>query len=249
MTYIDGAHDWREWLDDHGDADDARKLTVLRSFIFEMAKEELDNSDIGRSWDRQRRAEWLNKKLAKLGITDRIITDNIYVLSAPVSGKVTMTVGGDDRAEALREFKERLEVLKSRNPVVTNVEATDEPTFESGPEDGERNVVPDDAPQTVDATLAVLQETIALATISGPHICVPGANEVLDDFGLPHLPERKTFVVTRPAGVVLKTVVEAFDEASALRVAGWRWEDARTSYEILGEAAATGDLAVGAPAS
>ena len=221
MQHADPAVGWIEWTDENKDADEATRLAVLREYIFA----------VGRRWvnDCTYDAAWANKKFAKLGITDRIQSESRYVLRADVTGTIELAVYGFSRTEALETAKQRLNGVGSGQ--VTSVTAASEPAFVEGPEDVPATV-DDDAPQTVDATLAKLREVILFGHIAGPKICEPEANRVLASFGLDSIPPRKTFKVSRPVTGEMSTTVEAYDEASAQRVAGWRWENGRSGHTI-----------------
>jgi len=224
---------WTEWSNDNPDADDADKLAALREIIGYTARKYVSSDDCT--------AEWANKKLTKLGITDLIAARNTYTLEAPMSGVMKMQVTAVDRAEALATFQARA-AASSAFSIVSAATAGD-PEFTAGPEDPTGAAHPD-APTTVGATLDMLREIIMLGNIAGPRFdCVSGVNYVLASFGLALLPLRREFAVHRPVEGVMVTVVEAYDQASAERVAGWRWENARSGYE-LSEASATGDPTV-----
>lgn len=226
--------DFTEWLSDNPAADDETKLAALRAYIYDTAVHGVQMGNFT--------PDWANKKLRKLGIARQITSTNVYALKAMVSAEVTLTIHASDRADALREFKDR---LVGRLTVFTP-DTSGEPQFVSGPEDTDDVPLPDDAPTTTEETLTVLREVIMLAVIAGPHFCEDGANDALEEFGLAHIPARQKFTITRPADAELMTTVEAYDEASARRVADWRWEDGRQSY-IVKAATATAEPVVEAP--
>lgn len=222
MQYADPAAHWNEWLDENTDKDEATKLAALREYIFALAVVWNGSENIT--------ASWLNKKLAKLGMTERIATDNRYALTVEVSGTLEVGVYGATRVEALEKLAALLD--GSRNDRVSKLVATADPVFTDGPEDVDPNVIAPDAPTTVDGTLVMLREIIMLGHISGPRYCENGANAVLRSFGLAEIPPLKTFKVTRPVEAVVSTTVEAYDEQTAMRVAGWRWENGQTGYTM-----------------
>lgn len=235
MQYGTDGLTWTEWLEANDDRDDATKLAALREYITDAASRAFGRGDIG--------AEWANKKLAKLGIPQRMLADSSYVVSAPVSATLRYFAAAGSRADALEQFKSYVDNLGGSSASVTGVAVTGTPVFVSGPEDPE-DVVSDDAPTTVEGTLEMLREVILYGYIAGPRYCEDGANRVLESFGLAPIPPRKRFVVERLAEAVMRTTVEAYDEASAERVAGWRWENGQTGYEAkvvneLGEGVAT----------
>jgi hypothetical protein len=220
MQYTNVGDTWLEWSEDNASQDDATKLAALREIITETARSFVYSGNIN--------AAWANKKLAKLGITDRIDTTNAYTVEVPVSGTARFSLSGRTRAEALEAFARRM----ANAPVtVAQSVATAAPVFTDGPEDAS-TVQDPDAPVTVQATLDMLREIVMLGNVSGPRYnCDSGANRVLTSYGLAPLPERKTFTVRRPAAADMVTVVEAYDEATALRVADWRWEDGQKGYK------------------
>lgn len=227
MTSPDIAPDsydtWSGWINDNPHAPEQDKLDTLREFIWEEASGRVGTGEITEAW--------ANKKLGPLGIVKRFSTENAYVLEVPVTvAPVSMTVYASNRAAAEMKFTD---LLASRAPNavgVTGVKAAGDPVFLSGPEDADPLAFDPNAPTTASETLVKLRETILLAVVAGPRICVDGANEVLDAFDLEHVPARKTFTVTRPAEAEFRTEVEAFDQASAERVAEWRWNDNRTGF-------------------
>lgn len=221
MQYADPATDWDDWDDTHGDADETARLAALREYIFATAEEWVGRESIT--------AGWLNKKLAKLGITDRIQRENSYTLRSQVTAEVDLVVYARSRAEALEKTALRLDGTNAAN--VRNVTAVGAPAFTSGPEDPTPDVA-DDAPQTVEDTLVKLREVIMLAVIAGPKVCENGANRVLAQYGLTPIPQRQSFTVRQPVVAMMETKVEAYDLDSAARVAGWRWENDRNGYAV-----------------
>lgn len=228
---------WPEWLDDNPDADDATKLAALREYIADTAR-----LYVGR--EKGLTAAWMNKKLLGLGITDLIENEHTYVMQTTLTGTVDFKVYARNRAEAMQKAADRLPGLTA-NVVVNEVHTTTDPTLIDGPEDP-TGVADDDAPQTVDATLAEFREVIMLGHISGPKYCEQGANRILADYGLAPIPAMQEFTITRPIEGVLRTTVRAYDQSSAARVAGWRWENDRQGYEIA-EAEATDAPSVSQP--
>ena len=229
---------WADWIADSANAaaDDFIQLAALRKFIFMAAEVGHDNEPSKLT------PEWVNKKLAKLGVPDRIDGENTYTLEVPVTGIYRRQVVASNRAEAERRFAER------RGTQVSVTDYTVQggtPTFTCGPEDPDPAVVDPGAPTTVNGTLEAFREYLLLAVIAGPRVCVEGVNDVLADFGLDRVPERKEFTVTRPATATATTSVTAYDEASARRVAEWRWGSNQSGYtaEVLAEA---GDFTVAA---
>lgn len=220
MQHANPDQKWTEWVAANSDKDEATKLAALREYITEGARTWVRNGEIN--------TNWANKKLAKLGITEFIEREHRYTVTATVTGKVELVAYGTNRTEALTKVKAQLDGRSGE--FVSGLTAVDEPVVIHGPEDVSTTVA-DDAPQTVEDTLTVLREVIMLGHISGPRFCERGANEVLADYGLAPIPARKTFTVSRPVTAQMTTQVEAYDEASALRVAGWRWDDDRNSYE------------------
>lgn len=235
MQYLHAgqADTWTEWEQDHWGEDDATKLAALREYITRTARAEVASGSIT--------AEWANKKLPKLGITERVQANNSYVIEAPITGIMTMTVVAANRADALEEFTRRAGVARvatTTRPVMHGA-----PVFTFGPED-KVTEVDSDAPATVGDTLALFREIVMLANVAGPRFdCDSGANHLLAEYGLDPVPPRKQFVVTRPVQATMRTVVEAYDEASAERVAGWRWDNSRTGHTVA-EATVTGDVSV-----
>lgn len=246
MQYTKDASDFAEWMTDNPSADEATKLAALREFIVQYTRDHVEDGTLGETWSCDRRAEWANKKLRKLGIAEVIEAEHLYQIEVPVIARVTLDVYGKNRAEALQYAEKQFQ--GDARMAAHKLTPTGPMVFASGPEDAGPTVVDDDAPQTVHDTLMALREIIMLAVVAGPHICTHGANQAMDAFGLARLPERKTFTVTRPALATMTTTVVAYDEESALRVAGWRWEDGRKSF-TTSDAAEAGDLVVEAPAS
>jgi hypothetical protein len=218
---------WTAWLAAYPLADDATKLDVLREAIVEAARTAIANGDVT--------AQWVNKKLPGLGITEQFASESLYMLSAPVSGTLNLQVRARNRADAEAAFARN--IAAARSHVVNEVTTTYAPVFTDGPEDIDPNVLPDDAPTTVQGTLDALYRAVKLGHISGPKICRDGANSLLADFGLGPLPPVKEYTVTRPAEVELTTKVTAYDEASAEQVATWRWDDRINGFKV----AQTGD--------
>jgi hypothetical protein len=219
MQYATPGTTWTEWSEDNADRDEATKLAALREIITVTAHEWVNSGEIT--------AEWANKKLAKLGIADRLDLQNAYVLETTVVAPFKATVYAADRAAAEDQFKARL----THALTVAEAEAPYALRFVSGPEDAPQAGDPD-APTTIDATLTMLREIILLANVSGPRFnCDSGASRVLASYGLAPVPERKKFTVRRPAAVDMVTTVEAYDEASALRIADWRWEDGHKDFK------------------
>lgn len=239
MTVIDGTTNWTDWINAHGDADDSTKLDTLRKFIRSAASTGVRDSNFS--------ATWANKKLLKLGVTDLLVDEQKYNVTREVTGKLTFMVYATSRAEALASADAKFQ--RSRDSWrITDVVSTSDSMVTAGPEDPDpAAAAADDAPTTVEATLIALREVIMLAVIAGPHICEGGANEVLESFGLEPIPARSRFNVIRPVEVEMVTTIEAYDEASAARVAEWRWENGRSAYlpDVKG-AVPTGDPVVSA---
>lgn len=227
---------WDAWNAANPHADEATALAALRGYIKQAAL------DAHASEPHTVTAAWLNKKLPALGVDHQLHTYNTYTLEVPVSAKMTVTVSAIDRDAALGE----LQRLADRARVqVEGAALTAAATFLSGPEDPTPGVLPDDAPATVDATLVKLRETVLLAVIAGPRVCVPGANDVLRSFGLGEVPDRQEFKVSVPVSGVAETSVQAYDELSALRVAQWRWDNTRDGFASRDrDVTATGDFTV-----
>lgn len=213
---------WADWIADpvNAAADDFIKLAALRKYIFLAAEGGHENEPTKLT------PEWVNKKLAKLGVPDRLDGENTYTLEVPVTGVYRRQVVASNRAEAERRFADLRGTSISISPYTVN----GSPTFTSGPEDPDPAAVDPAAPTTVDATLAAFREYLLLAVIAGPRVCVDGVNEVLTDFGLDRVPQRREFTVTRPATATATTSVTAYDEASARRVAEWRWDSDHSGY-------------------
>jgi hypothetical protein len=233
VQYATPGTTWTDWLaaTAGGDADEAAQLTALREFIEQTARYWVRNGDIA--------PEWANKKLAKLGVTARILGEKAYVIKAAVLAEAEVSVYAYDRAAALEVFTTR---LSGARLVVTGSTVQGDPVFTSGPEDAP-DIADPDAPTTVDATLAMLREIILMGHIAGPKYCDYSANQVLAQYGLAPIPDRKPYVVTRPAAATLRTVVDAYDEASAAKVAEWRWDDGRVGFSVA-EADPAGGFAV-----
>lgn len=223
--------DWAEW-DGDDSRDEATRLLALREYIVREARRFHLRGDIT--------ADWANKKLRTLGVTEQV-GGNQYLIEVPVSGTVQLRVDAADRAEAEGVVLARVAQYGAANIGIPTV--TGPVVFISGPEDTDTNAVIADAPTTVQDTLDKLREVLLLGVIAGPKFCESGLNPVLRSFGLAPVPARTQYVVTRPATATLRTVVEAFDEASAERVAGWRWDNGRAGYEVA-EAEATDGLSV-----
>lgn len=233
MQFTTPGETWIDWLAANEDRDDATKLGALREIIAATARTWTTSGEIT--------ADWANKKLAKLGITERLDATQEYELEVPVNvPPVRMRIRAANRTDALSKLNGRLGGYVS----FRDAEAATDPTFLSGPEDAALAAVDPDAPQTVDATLMALREIILLGNVSGPRFdCDSGGSAVLASFGLAPIPARKQFVVTRPVTGTARTVVTAYDEDSALTIAGWRWDNNRSGHE-LAEATETGDPAV-----
>lgn len=230
MKYANPDQTWAEWLADNADtATGDHALAVLREYIAATAKDYV-GTEPGLT------AAWMNKKLAALGVTDKIEHEKVYELTGTVTGQVTLKIYGRNRAEAADKFRALLDGHNRTEVMAATLDG--DPTFTSGPEDTDPNAVDPDAPTTVQDTLVKLREYIMLAHVAGPKICDTGANRVLARFGLAELPELKTFTVTRPVEAVATTTVKAWDAESAIRVAGWRWEDDRSGYTV-GDVSAT----------
>jgi hypothetical protein len=238
MQYGDPGLDWTEWLSGNEDASDEYKLATLREYIAASAHQWNHSGDVT--------VGWANKKLLSLGITDLIRTSrHYYAVSAMVTGRLTMTVTASDRADAVADATRRLGQTATDVPGRLDeaglLDASEGFKVISGPDDVDVRV-PDDAPQTVAATLEKFREIILLGNVSGPHWnCNAGCNTVLAEYGLAPIPPRKTFEMTRTVEAKMVTVVEAYDEESAQRVAGWRWEDGRKGFSVV-DAAPTGEL-------
>jgi hypothetical protein len=219
MQHADPRDTWIEWVTEVVEPDEDVRLAVLRDLIFDTAKDGVAIGEIT--------AEWANKKLAKLGVVKRLDSLNRYKIATTVTADVELEVYGADRAAALDAFNAKV------NDRIT-VAAADAPfalKFVSGPEDPTGQVDPD-APTTVDATLVKLREYIMLGVIAGPRYCEKGANRILAAYGLDPVPAMKKFTVGMPVEAAMKTTVEAYDEASARRIAGWRWDDGRTGFDL-----------------
>lgn len=230
MQFTTPGETWTDWLASNDDRDDDTKLGALREIIFHAATKRVENGEIT--------SGWADKKLAKLGITDRTSDSNRYELEVTASGTFTMTVAAANRTEAESKFLAHL--AAANMAAIAYPKAFSLPTFKSGPADVDPTAPVDPSiPATIDGTLAMLREIVMLGVIAGPKFCVPGANDLLDDFGLAPLPERKKFTVSRPVVADMVTTVEAYDMVSAARVANWRWEDDKSGFK-LADADATG---------
>lgn len=233
MTHVDPGVAWAEWSEENEDRDDATQLAALHEVILRDAVYWTGTGEIT--------ADWANKKLATLGITGRI-GDNRYTLEMPISGTMTYSVAAANRADAEAKLNSMLSSMPTI--AITAPVSQGSPVFTSGPEDVDPNTPNPDAPTTVQATLEKLREIILLGNIAGPRFnCDSGASRVLASYGLAPVPERKEFVVTRPVQGAMRTIVEAYDEASAERVAGWRWENGRRDHEVT-TAVAYGNVSV-----
>lgn len=235
MQHTNPDETWTDWLASNDDKDDAEKLGALREIIVQTARTWIDSGEIT--------AEWANKKLTSLGITDQVDQLKDYTLETSASGTVQLVIRARNRADAETEFRNRLAAAPM--VTVTGPDAPYAPKFVSGPEDHDPNAVVPDAPATVADTLTKLRQVILLGNISGPRFdCDSGASRVLASYGLAPVPARKTFVVTRPAAADMRTTVEAYDEASAERVAEYRWDNHQAGYtpvnvDAIGEAVVT----------
>lgn len=222
MQYANPTIDWATWLGQADDLDEATKLSALREYITATARHYVERGQITR--------EWANKKLARLGITERFDTNNTYEIETTVSGQAKLTVYARDRAAALASFKSQ--IANAVVVAVTGADAPYDPKFVSGPEDATQDADPD-APTTVSATLDKLREIIMLGNIAGPRFdCETGVNQVLAAYGLAPIPARKQFTVGVPVEGVMKTTVTAYDEESARRVAGWRWGNGHAGFDL-----------------
>lgn len=224
MQYADPHTNWPEWAQENDDRDEPTKLLALREYIFDLARTWVGRENIT--------AEWINKKLAKLAIADRIDVEHSYEVDVPVTATLPMRVFAANRTEALAKVASA--ISPGRGASVKDITATGAPAFTSGPEDEDPEVIDPDAPTTVDGTLAMFREIIMLGHIAGPKFCDVGANDVLAAFGLDPIPPRRTYKIARPVEAVMATTVEAYDLASAETVARWRWENDRTTYQLVG---------------
>lgn len=217
---------WIDWLADNEDADEATKLAALHSYIFKEATRWEADGEIT--------PDWANKKLHGLGVVQRIMRQSTYILKAPVAAVMELSIFAETRAEALEKATAILNANGGGKNYVTQIQpGATPPVIVHGAEDQDVAAVNPDAPTTVDATLFKLREIILLAHIAGPRItCLTGLNEVLASFGLDPIPPRKTYTVGVPVEGVMKTTVEAYDEESAKRVAGWRWDNSRTGFDL-----------------
>lgn len=220
MQHPDVSDTWIDWVAANDDASDGDKLIALRTIIFNTALIWRGSGDIT--------AEWANKKLYALGIAERIEVDHSYAFEAPVSAFMDLRVFASNRTEALEKVTALLRV--DGGGMVKRIAAAGDPKFVDGPEDLPKDASPD-APTTVDATLMKLREIIMLGNIAGPRFnCENGVNRVLASYGLDPIPPRKVFTVDVPVEGFMRTNVEAYDEESAKRVAGWRWDNGRSGY-------------------
>lgn len=224
MPFTTPGETWTSWSHDNAGADDHTKLAALRELIVRDARRWAASGEIT--------PEWADKKLAKLGIADRLMTDNQYELTVTASGKFTMTILAANRTDAEAQFLAHLASIS--RATVAEPAAYSLPTFVSGPADPDPTAPVDPTiPTTVDQTLVALREIVMLAVIAGPHICVDGANDLLDDYGLAAIPARRKYRVSRPIVADMETTVEAYDMVSAARVANWRWDDNRKSFQLV----------------
>jgi hypothetical protein len=235
MQHAEPGRTWAEWLEENDGADDEIKLAALREYIVQEARTHVAYGEIT--------PEWANKKLATLGITEQVAATNTYLLQAPVTGTVEISLRAADRTEAEKVFRDSLNGASDRSYVASALTITGDVTFVSGPYDPDPANPAPDTPATVADTLAKLREVIMLGVVAGPKVCEYGANRVLASFGLAPVPSRKQFVVSRPAQVVMQTTVEAYDQDSADRVAGWRWDDGHKGYSVT-EALANGPVVI-----
>lgn len=223
VQYTDEDDTWVGWLAENDDALDVVKLIALREIIYALAKRWASSGEIS--------AGWANKKLPQLGITEQIVRTQPYVLQADVTAVMDLRVYATSRAEAQQKAIDLLSMNGGGMVRLIKPGAT-APTFVDGPEDPDPAVL-DDAPATVDGTLMKLREIVMLGNIAGPRWdCESGTNTVLASFGLDPLPSRKQFTVGVPVEAVMKTTVEAYDDESALRVAGWRWDSGQSGYYL-----------------
>lgn len=212
---------WIEWLESNKDSDETAQLEALRGLILAEAKRSVEADDI--------KADWANKKLPLLGITEQIPRESSYLFTAPVAGTLDLRVFATSRADALVKVAEILN--RGGGSFVKGVAGAGAAVLIEGPEDVDLTVA-GDAPSTVDDTLARLREIVMLGVIAGPHLCKRGVDDLLASFGLAPLPETKRFTVSVPIEGEMLTEVEAFDEDSARRVAGWRWSNGRSGYQL-----------------
>jgi hypothetical protein len=236
MQYADPDTTWIEWATANADVDmpDADRLTALHEFIEQTAREFVRSGSIT--------TEWANKKLAKLGVAARITQNSAYTIEAQVTGRTAFTVYATNRADAEQAFRDR--VANDRQTLSRGATVTSDVQFNSGPEDFDPTAPNPEAPVGVTDTLDMLREVIMLGNISGPRWdCDSGTNKVLASYGLAPVPARMEFTVSIPIEGAMTTKVEAYDEESAKRVAGWRWDNGRTGY-ALGAVTDTDVLAV-----
>jgi len=232
MQHTNPGDTWFGWSSINANADEATKLAALRELIVRDATKWVQNGEIT--------AGWADKKLAKLGITDRIGSGNTYELEVTATGKFRMAVKATNRAEAESKFLAHLAAMN--RAAISEPSAFALPVFVSGPADTDPTAPVD--PTTVDDTLALFREIVMLAHIAGPHICLDGANDLLDDYGLAPVPPVRTFTVSRPVIADMQTTVQAFDMVSAARVASWRWEDGKSGYTMKDAEPTAADAAV-----
>lgn len=234
--YAEPDVDWTEWLTANFDAQEPIKLAALREHIAMEARRYVRRGDVT--------AEWVNKKLPALGVTDLVASQQHYELTQIATGTTHYLITASSRVEAEKMFRAR--IAAASVVAIEQAFTTGDPVFVSGPADPDVSDWPQpdpDSPTTTQGTLDKLRELLLLGVIAGPKFCESGLNPVLRSFGLAPVPARTQYVVTRPATATLRTVVEAFDEASAERVAGWRWDNGRAGYEVA-EAEATDGLSV-----
>lgn len=234
MQYGDPDLTWTQWVQANDDRGEDAKLLALREYIVRSANKWVQAGEVT--------AGWVNKKLAKLGIMERVDSLNSYTVEATVTGTTTFTVAGNNRAEAIAKFRELVD-NRAHSLVISAAAISGDPRVVGGPEDADPEAVDADAPTTVDATLEKLREIILLGHLAGPRYCNTGANQVLRSYGLDEVPPVREYVVTRPVEATMRTVVRAYDVDSANRVAGWRWDEGRTGWDVS-EAKATDDATV-----
>lgn len=238
MQYADPDLTWSEWVAENANVvmPDFDRLAALREYITETARTHVRNGDCT--------ADWADKKLAKLGITDRVGILHSYTVECTVTGTLSMVVPGRNRTEALDTFNARLTANNSLSWSVRQPSPQGPQIITAGPEDVDPSVVDPDTPATVQDTLDMLREIVMLGNVAGPRFdCETGVNRVLASYGLAPLPQKREFAVHRPVEGVMVTIVEAYDEASAERVAGWRWNNGRSGYNVT-EAVDAGDVTV-----
>lgn len=222
VQYTDEDDTWVGWLAENDDALDVVKLIALREIIYALAKRWASSGEIS--------AGWANKKLPQLGITEQIVRTQPYDLQADVTAVMDLRVYATSRAEAQQKAIDLLSM--NGGGMVKLIKPGTPPTFVGGPEDPDPAVL-DDAPTTVDGTLVKLREIVVLGNIAGPRWdCESGTNAVLASFGLAPLPARRAYTVSVPLEGAMTTTVQAYDEESAKRVAGWRWDSNRAGFEL-----------------